>query len=71
MVLRDHREALTTASAETVWKHIEGIGGDNGWYGSDFLWWARGVIDRFFGGVGLRRGRHDPDNLRVGDSLDF
>ncbi len=71
MVLRDHREALTTASAETVWKHIEGIGGDNGWYGSDFLWWARGVIDRFFGGVGLRRGRRDPDNLRVGDSLDF
>jgi len=71
MVLRDHREALTTASPETVWKHIESIGGDNGWYGSDFLWWARGVIDRFFGGVGLRRGRRDPENLRVGDSLDF
>jgi len=24
-----------------------------------------------FGGVGLRRGRRDPDHLRVGDSLDF
>ena len=35
------------------------------------LWWARGVLDRIFGGVGLRRGRRDPDFLRVGDSLDF
>ena len=71
MVLSDHREALTNASVETVWKYIESIGGDNGWYGSDFLWWGRGVIDRFFGGVGLRRGRRDPVSLRVGDSLDF
>jgi hypothetical protein len=71
MVLRDHREALTSAPIETVWKYIESIGGDNGWYGSDFLWWARGVIDRFFGGVGLRRGRRDSESLRVGDSLDF
>ena len=54
-----------------MWKYIESIGGDNGWYGSDFLWWARGVIDRFFGGVGLRRGRRDPVSLRIGDSLDF
>ena len=71
MVLSDHRERLTSAPIETVWKYIESIGGDNGWYGSDFLWWGRGVIDRFFGGVGLRRGRRDPNNLRVGDSLDF
>jgi len=71
MILSDHREALTSAPIDTVWKYIESIGGDNGWYGSDFLWWGRGVIDRFFGGVGLRRGRRDPNNLRVGDSLDF
>jgi hypothetical protein len=31
----------------------------------------RGLIDRLFGGVGLRRGRRDPVNLRIGDSLDF
>ena len=28
-------------------------------------------LDRLVGGVGLRRGRRDPDELRVGDALDF
>ena len=70
-VLRDRREALTDISIEKIWRQIEGIGGDHGWFGSDFLWWGRGVVDRFVGGVGLRRGRRDPDYLRVGESLDF
>jgi uncharacterized protein YbjT (DUF2867 family) len=71
MVLRDRREQPTDASAAALWQAIESIGGDNGWYGADFLWYLRGLIDRFFGGVGLRRGRRDPLTLRVGDSLDF
>ena len=71
LVLTDHRETITDVPADVVWKRIEGIGGDHGWYGADFLWWARGIIDRFFGGVGLRRGRRDADMLRVGESLDF
>ena len=54
-----------------VWNCIERIGGETGWYGSDWLWFIRGLIDRFFGGVGLRRGRRDPYKLRVGDSVDF
>lgn len=70
-VLRDRREALTDISIEKIWRQIEGIGGAHGWFGSDFLWWGRGLIDRFVGGVGLRRGRRDPDYLRVGESLDF
>lgn len=56
---------------ESLWEAIEEIGGDNGWYGSDFLWYMRGLLDRMIGGVGLRRGRRDPLHLRVGDSLDF
>ena len=71
MVLRDRREAVTGVAIEKVWRQIEGIGGEHGWFGSDFLWWGRGVLDRFVGGVGLRRGRRDPDYLRVGESLDF
>lgn len=70
-VLRDRREALTDISIEKIWRQIEGIGGDHGWFGADFLWWGRGVVDRLVGGVGLRRGRRDPDFLRVGESLDF
>jgi len=71
MILKDRRETLTDAPIDCVWKSIEQIGGETGWYGADFLWWARGVIDRMVGGVGLRRGRRDPKHLRVGDGLDF
>jgi len=70
-IYRDHREKIVETTQESLWKSIERIGGENGWYGADFLWWARGVVDRAFGGVGLRRGRRSPDTLRVGDSLDF
>ena len=70
-VLRDRREALTDISIEKIWHQIEGIGGDHGWFGADLLWWGRGLVDRLVGGVGLRRGRRDPDFLRVGESLDF
>lgn len=68
---RDKREVLTDAPIDCVWQSIEQIGGETGWYGADFLWWARGMLDRIVGGVGLRRGRRDPKHLRVGDSLDF
>ena len=70
-IYKDTRTAVTDKEIERVWNAIERIGGDNGWYGSDFLWILRGLIDRIFGGVGLRRGRRDPNRLRVGESLDF
>lgn len=68
---KDTKIRVTDASMENLWVAIEEIGGDNGWYGADFLWYMRGVMDRMIGGVGLRRGRRDPIHLRVGDSLDF
>jgi len=70
-IYRDHREKIVETSKSNLWKSVEQIGGENGWYGADFLWLARGLIDRLFGGVGLRRGRRNPDTLRIGDSLDF
>ncbi|MEY3770111.1 MAG: hypothetical protein RL390_975, partial [Actinomycetota bacterium] len=68
---KDVRVQYSDAPIENVWACIERIGGENGWYGSDWLWYLRGLLDRIFGGVGLRRGRRDPYKLRVGDSLDF
>ena len=67
----DRRETLADAPLETIWESIEEIGGERGWYGADFLWYLRGLLDRLVGGVGLRRGRRDPKTLRVGESLDF
>lgn len=70
-MLYDRREALADAPLEKIWESIEEIGGERGWYGADFLWYLRGLLDRLVGGVGLRRGRRDPKTLRVGESLDF
>ncbi|MGA4803421.1 SDR family oxidoreductase [Streptomyces lavendulocolor] len=67
----DRRDRPVDASAEALWRVIEGIGGENGWYSFPLAWAVRGWLDRLVGGVGLRRGRRDAHRLRVGDSLDF
>ncbi|WP_131102047.1 SDR family oxidoreductase [Streptomonospora litoralis] len=67
----DERHVSTRAGAPTLWRVVEGIGGDRGWYAWPLAWALRGLVDRAVGGVGLRRGRRDPEYLRVGDSLDF
>ncbi|THB65347.1 MAG: SDR family oxidoreductase [Desulfovibrio sp.] len=59
------------ASREDVWRTVKSIGGENGWYWGNFLWKLRGWMDTLSGGVGLRRGRRDPEELFVGDALDF
>ena len=70
-VFTDERSVETAASPDEVWKVIEGIGGRRGWYSWPFAWAVRGWMDKLVGGVGLRRGRRDPDRLVVGDALDF
>ncbi|MER7504498.1 SDR family oxidoreductase [Nonomuraea pusilla] len=67
----DSRNKVVAASPAALWRVIEGIGGENGWYSLPGAWWLRGLVDRLVGGVGLRRGRRDPRRLRVGDSIDF
>jgi uncharacterized protein YbjT (DUF2867 family) len=68
---QDERQLTVDAPRASLWKVIEGIGGDNGWYSFPLAWAVRGRLDRFAGGAGLRRGRRDADRLRAGDSLDF
>ena len=67
----DERTRTTTADPAALWRVVEGIGGDNGWYSFPLAWRARGWLDRAVGGVGLRRGRRDANKLYVGDALDF
>ncbi|MEU0005551.1 SDR family oxidoreductase [Streptomyces sp. NPDC006314] len=67
----DLREAVVDAPAHELWRVIEGVGGENGWYSFPLAWSLRGWLDRLVGGVGLRRGRRDAQRLRAGDSLDF
>ena len=70
-VYRDERSRPVNATALDVWEAVEGIGGDRGWYSFPLAWVVRGLLDRLVGGVGLRRGRRDPDHLIVGDVVDF
>jgi uncharacterized protein YbjT (DUF2867 family) len=59
------------ANADAVLKKVWSIGGNTGWYYANWLWRLRGLLDRLMGGVGLRRGRTNPDIIRAGDALDF
>ena len=68
--LVDSRTLTVEAPPEVVFKCIERIGGDNGWYAWNWLWRVRGFIDLLEGGVGLRRGRPSATTLHVGDTVD-
>lgn len=70
-VFEDRQVVTTAATADAVFAAVSGIGGERGWYVANWLWTLRGWIDKLIGGVGMRRGRRHPDNLRVGDALDF
>ncbi|MGO1515959.1 MAG: SDR family oxidoreductase [Arthrobacter sp.] len=70
-VFTDDRERASDASPEQVWKVIEGIGGDNGWYSMPLAWSVRGWMDKLAGGVGLRRGRRSQTNLMLNDVVDW
>jgi uncharacterized protein YbjT (DUF2867 family) len=65
------RGERVAGAREDAFRPIERIGGDTGWYAMNWFWWLRGRLDRIRGGVGLRRGRRDPHNLRAGDAVDF
>jgi hypothetical protein len=69
--LVDSRTVQVEAKPSQAFLPIRQIGGSRGWYYADWLWHLRGWIDLLVGGVGLRRGRRDPDDLEVGDALDF
>lgn len=68
--LVDSRAKDVPLSPQAAFAPIQRIGGGNGWYYGDFLWRIRGWLDLLVGGVGLRRGRRDPLNLKTGDTID-
>jgi uncharacterized protein YbjT (DUF2867 family) len=67
----EQRQRAVPTSVETVYRSFARLGGKRGWLYMDWAWQMRGMLDRLCGGVGMRRGRRDPEDLRVGDSLDF
>ena len=69
--LVDVRSRFVPVPPQQAFAPIRRIGGKRGWYYGNRLWRVRGFLDILAGGVGLRRGRPNPENLQVGDALDF
>ncbi len=65
------QKKIKLKNPESALNRIWAIGGETGWYYGNWLWKIRGYFDKFFGGVGLRRGRTHPDEISSGDALDF
>jgi len=61
----------TVKNEQRTFEKICAIGGENGWYYGNTLWRLRGFLDKFVGGIGLRRGRTNKDTIKIGDALDF
>ncbi len=70
-VFHDKRVVPIKIDTEHVIENIWQIGGDKGWYFGNWMWRIRGMMDKMVGGVGLRRGRRSPVDLKTGDALDF
>ncbi len=69
--LIDSRAVTVAVPPDHAFAPVRRIGGKTGWYYGNWLWSLRGFLDLLVGGVGVRRGRRDPEELSVGDTLDF
>ena len=68
---KNHQRIRMTREPALVLDNIWCIGGERGWYYANWLWKIRGFIDKLVGGVGLRRGRTNANEIEIGDALDF
>jgi uncharacterized protein YbjT (DUF2867 family) len=70
-IILEQRQRLVQAPCAAVFGAFTRLGGETGWLCMNWAWSVRGFLDRLLGGVGLRRGRRDPQEVRVGDAVDF
>ena len=70
-VYADRRAARSSAPPQVLFATVCGIGGQRGYRSARWLWALRGALDKVVGGIGLRRGRRHPDDLAVGEVVDF
>jgi hypothetical protein len=61
----------TDKSPGVLFGSICRVGGKEGWFNMNWLWKARGILDRVLTGVGTARGRRSSSFLRINDVVDF
>ncbi len=69
--LCDSRNTILTTTRNAAIEAVWSIGGKRGWPSMTWAWKLRGLMDKLVGGIGMRRGRHNPTELKPGDALDF
>jgi uncharacterized protein YbjT (DUF2867 family) len=69
--LRNRKAIETSAPVGDVFWAVTRIGGEVGYYAAGWAWRLRGLIDRWLGGVGLRRSPGPRGALKIGDIVDF
>ena len=62
---------ISDKDAASLFRSVCLVGGKEGWFNSNWLWWLRGAIDRILMGVGSSRGRRSSNTLRINDVIDF
>lgn len=70
-LLTDRKVISTDASPADLFEAFSRVGGSFGYYTMNWAWRARGLVDTLVGGVGLRRGRRHPTQVRLHDTIDF
>jgi uncharacterized protein YbjT (DUF2867 family) len=70
-LILEHRQRLAAASPMDVFHVFASLGGEKGWFYMDWIWRFRAWLDRLAGGVGMKRGRRHPQDVRPGDVVDF
>ena len=69
--LSNIQEIRVPVSPGAAFAPVRRIGGRTGWYFGNWMWRIRGLVDLMTGGVGMRRGRPDPETPLPGSTLDF
>lgn len=69
--IKDIQRYQIKVDEPVVIERIWGIGGKHGWYGLNWAWRVRGLLDQLVGGTGMNRGRRNASSLEVGDPIDF
>jgi uncharacterized protein YbjT (DUF2867 family) len=67
----ERRQTIAAAPPSAVYSSFAGLGGKRGWLYANWTWELRAMFDRLIGGVGFRRGRRHPDEVLVGEAIDF
>ncbi|HRL13325.1 MAG TPA: SDR family oxidoreductase, partial [Aggregatilineales bacterium] len=70
-MILEQRQLSVKSTPHAVFRAFTSLGGSSGWLYFNWAWRLRGLMDRLVGGVGMRRGRRHPTDVRVGDALDF